>query len=62
MCDERRLASAEALVWHKIAALDALADGRVMTVTAGRTSLALTHFNGEYGALDNHCPHQGGPR
>ena len=38
-----------------------LADGRVMTVTAGRTSLALTHFNGSYGALDNHCPHQGGP-
>ena len=32
-----------------------------MTVTAGRTSLALTHFNGTYGALDNHCPHQGGP-
>ena len=32
-----------------------------MTVTAGRTSLALTRFNGEWGALDNHCPHQGGP-
>src|SRR5215216_6938318 len=32
-----------------------------MTVTAGRTSLALTHFNGTFGALDNHCPHQGGP-
>ena len=32
-----------------------------MTVTAGRTSLALTRFNGAFGALDNHCPHQGGP-
>jgi len=32
-----------------------------MTVTAGRTSLALTRCNGRYGALDNHCPHQGGP-
>jgi pyruvate oxidase len=51
----------EALVWHKVAELDALADGRVMTVTAGRTSLALTNFGGKFGALDNHCPHQGGP-
>ena len=49
------------LVWHKVAELDALTDGRVTTVIAGRTSLALTHFNGRYGALDNHCPHQGGP-
>ena len=31
------------------------------TVAAGRKSLALTHFDGAYGALDNHCPHQGGP-
>jgi thiamine pyrophosphate-dependent acetolactate synthase large subunit-like protein/nitrite reductase/ring-hydroxylating ferredoxin subunit len=48
-------------VWHKIAELDELPEGRVKTVTAGRTSLALTHFDGRYGALDNHCPHQGGP-
>jgi pyruvate oxidase len=47
--------------WHKVADLDELAEGRVKTVTAGRVSLALTHFNGAYGALDNHCPHQGGP-
>src|SRR5258708_27290205 len=32
-----------------------------MTVTAGRVSLALTRFNDRYGALDNKCPHQGGP-
>jgi thiamine pyrophosphate-dependent acetolactate synthase large subunit-like protein/nitrite reductase/ring-hydroxylating ferredoxin subunit len=49
------------LVWHKVAELDALPEGRVTTVTAGRKSLALSHFNGAYGALDNHCPHQGGP-
>src|SRR5690349_13509605 len=49
------------LVWHKVANVDALDDGRVMTVTAGRTSLALTRFNGTWGALDNRCPHQGGP-
>jgi len=28
---------------------------------AGRRSLALTHWQGRYGALDNRCPHQGGP-
>ncbi len=49
------------LVWHRVASVDDLADGRVMTVVAGRRSLALTHFNGRWGALDNHCPHQGGP-
>ncbi len=51
----------EPLVWHRVADVDALAEGRVMTVTAGRVSLALTRFNDRYGALDNHCPHQGGP-
>jgi pyruvate oxidase len=49
------------VIWHKVADLDELPEGRVKTVTAGRTSLALTHFNGAYGALENHCPHQGGP-
>ena len=55
------MSDAEALVWHRVADVDALADGRVMTVTAGRVSLALTRCNDRYGALDNHCPHQGGP-
>ena len=49
------------LVWHRIAALDEQPEGRVKTVVAGRNSLALTHYEGTYGALDNHCPHQGGP-
>jgi pyruvate oxidase len=51
----------EPLVWHKVADVDELPDGRVKTVTAGRKSLALVRFDGAYGALDNHCPHQGGP-
>ena len=49
------------LVWHKVAEPDELPEGRVKTVVAGRKSLALTHHAGAYGALDNHCPHQGGP-
>ena len=31
------------------------------TVAAGTAALALTHYDGQYGALDNRCPHQGGP-
>ena len=47
--------------WHKVAELDELPDGRVVTVTVDRRTLCLTHHEGEYGALDNRCPHQGGP-
>src|SRR4051794_35731233 len=49
------------LHWHRVADLDELPEGRVKTVAAGTHSLALTHVDGEYAALDNHCPHQGGP-
>ena len=47
--------------WIKVGEVDELEDGRVKTVVAGSRSLALTRCNGRYGALDNHCPHQGGP-
>ena len=50
------------IIWHKV--LDdknTLLDGRVMTVTAGHTGICLTHHKGKYTALDNRCPHQGGP-
>ena len=48
--------------WHKV--LDnknELPEGRVMTVTAGHKDVCLSHHNGKYTALDNKCPHQGGP-
>ena len=32
-----------------------------MTVTAGHKAICLTHYEGHYAALDNKCPHQGGP-
>ncbi len=50
------------LIWHKV--LDNkndLPEGRVMSVTAGHKGICLTHFEGTYNALDNRCPHQGGP-
>ena len=51
----------QALEWHKVADVDDLEDGRVRTVVAGDRSIALTRVGDRYGALDNHCPHQGGP-
>ncbi len=47
--------------WHKVVELDELEEGRVKTVTVDGQWLAITHYQGRYGALDNHCPHQGGP-
>ena len=50
-----------AVAWFRVADLDELPEGRVKTVVAGHKSLALTHHDGRYSALDNACPHQGGP-
>jgi len=55
------MAEQQDLVWHKVAELDELPDGRVKTATAGTVSLAIVHLQGQYVALDNKCPHQGGP-
>ncbi|HLY82975.1 MAG TPA: Rieske 2Fe-2S domain-containing protein, partial [Acidimicrobiales bacterium] len=54
-------AGPEGYTWHKALEVDELPEGRVKTVSIGRRSLALAHFRGGYGALDNRCPHQGGP-
>lgn len=40
---------------------DELVEGRVMTVTADDHDYCLAHNEGKYCALDNKCPHQGGP-
>ena len=54
-------APAHPLEWHRVLDAGELPEGRVTTVTAGHRSVALTHFDGSFGALDNRCPHQGGP-
>ena len=48
-------------VWYQVAEPGALADGEVRAVQAGAQALALTRLQGRYGALENACPHQGGP-
>jgi thiamine pyrophosphate-dependent acetolactate synthase large subunit-like protein/nitrite reductase/ring-hydroxylating ferredoxin subunit len=47
--------------WHRALGLDEIDEGRVKTVTIERKSLCMTRHDGQYGALDNRCPHQGGP-
>ncbi|MEO0549389.1 MAG: thiamine pyrophosphate-dependent enzyme [Pseudomonadota bacterium] len=49
------------LIWHKVAEASEVDDGRVKSVTAGAQSIALVHFQGQWAAMDNKCPHQGGP-
>jgi len=52
---------ADDLEWYRVRGPEGLDDGRVTTVVAGVHSLALTRCGDRYGALDNRCPHQGGP-
>ena len=50
------------LIWHKVLnSKDELAENRVMTAPAGHKDLCIAHFEGKICALDNKCPHQGGP-
>jgi len=51
----------ESLIWHKVLDLNELPEGRVKPVTCAHVTVSMTHFEGEYAALDNSCPHQGGP-
>lgn len=50
-----------ALDWIRIAHVSDLPEGRVKSVSARTHSLCLSHFDGRWAAMDNHCPHQGGP-
>ena len=47
--------------WHPVSAVDVPEEARVRSVTVDGRSIALTRCGGALGALDNHCPHQGGP-
>jgi pyruvate oxidase len=49
------------LEWYRVADASEVPPGRVKTVTAGTHSMALTNIDGAFTAMDNRCPHQGGP-
>ncbi len=51
----------EALDWISVGRVEDLPEGRVKTVTARTTSICLVHFDGQWAAMDNRCPHQNGP-
>jgi thiamine pyrophosphate-dependent acetolactate synthase large subunit-like protein/nitrite reductase/ring-hydroxylating ferredoxin subunit len=53
--------TAEEVHWHRALDRDELPEGRVKPVTCDGTTVAMTHYDGAYYALDNECPHQGGP-
>ncbi|MFQ5555049.1 MAG: thiamine pyrophosphate-binding protein [Acidimicrobiia bacterium] len=46
--------------WHEVRP-GALEPGEVTTVIAGDRALCITRTDDGFGALDNRCPHQGGP-
>ena len=50
------------VIWHKVLSnKKLLPEGRVKSVTAKHHDICLTHVKGVFSALDNKCPHQGGP-
>ncbi len=53
--------SEDSVRWHKVLDREELAEGRVKAVTCGHTTVCVTRHGGRFGALDNRCPHQGGP-
>jgi thiamine pyrophosphate-dependent acetolactate synthase large subunit-like protein/nitrite reductase/ring-hydroxylating ferredoxin subunit len=56
------MSSEKKIIWHKVLEnKKLLKEGRVQTVTAGHQGICLTHYKGKFSALDNKCPHQGGP-
>ena len=56
------MSSEKKIIWYKVLEnKKQLEEGRIQTVTAGHQGICLTHFKGKFSALDNKCPHQGGP-
>ena len=49
------------LEWIDVGHVNDVPEGRVKSVTPRNRSLCLSHFQGQWAAMDNHCPHQGGP-
>src|SRR5438046_1080714 len=47
--------------WHRVEPVGVPGEGRVRSVTVGGRTVALARCGGALGALENRCPHQGGP-
>lgn len=49
------------LEWHRAAAADEVPEGGAKTCSLGGRLVALLRHEGRFSALDNRCPHMGGP-
>jgi pyruvate oxidase len=58
---DRSTSGVAAGTWHRVSPVDVPGEGRVRSVSIDGRSLALTRCGSALGALDNRCPHQGGP-
>jgi len=47
--------------WHHVEDVDVPEEGRVGSLVVDGRPVALTRCGGQLGALENRCPHQGGP-
>jgi thiamine pyrophosphate-dependent acetolactate synthase large subunit-like protein/nitrite reductase/ring-hydroxylating ferredoxin subunit len=51
----------KSMSWHRVAGDDVPDEGRVSSTVVDGRPVALTRCEGRLGALENRCPHQGGP-
>src|SRR4249920_1169270 len=47
--------------WHRVPDDNVPDEGRVLSVEVDGRTVALARCGNRLGALENHCPHQGGP-
>ncbi|MBI3251802.1 MAG: nitrite reductase small subunit NirD [Candidatus Omnitrophica bacterium] len=48
-------------MWQKVATISEIEEGQAKPVDAGGKPVALFKVEGQFYALDNTCPHRGGP-
>ena len=53
--------SSEKINWFRVGDVDLLDVGRITTVQVDHYTVCLTRTEEGYGAINNRCPHQGGP-
>lgn len=55
------MTDAGGMEWHRAAEAGEVPEGGVKTCSVGGRLVALVHYEGRFSALDNRCPHMGGP-
>lgn len=49
------------MAWHRVAKVTDLKDGEAQTAQLEGHSVAVFRLKGKFYAMDNRCPHRGGP-